>query len=98
MCVALGVDILADIIIEIPFIKELELDLRVLEPSLIAHHIRVIFPVIYRETALTHIHVDKEKVYDVDSEEGTDITCDDPPRVSFKSDTRLISAPLASLF
>ena len=92
-----------DTIIGIPFIKELALELRFVTPTLIAHNIRTTFPVIYRETVLTADPKENEYATDeagtcVDTEESTVDACANPLRVSFKSDSRLISAPLASLF
>ena len=98
MYAVLGVDMSVDTIIGIPFIKELVLELTIIEPLLIAHHIRTTFPVIYKETVLTQIPVDKEKVHDVDKEEEAETTRDDPPRLSFKLEARLVSAPLSPLF
>ena len=96
--VALGVDMSVDTIIGIPFIKELNLELKLITPTLIAHSIRTTFPVIYRETVLTGGLKINNDAIDIDAEESTKDICANPPRVSFKSDTRLISAPLASLF
>ena len=96
--VALGADMYVDTIIGIPFIKELALELKLVTPILVAHNIRTTFPVIYRETVLTGGLEIKNDAVDVEAEESTTYVCANPPRVSFKSDTRLISAPLASLF
>ena len=90
--VALGIDMSVDTIIGIPFIHELALELRVQKPLLIAHKIRMNFSVVYRETVLTKIPLE------IVSDESTEEVCANPPRVAFKSDTRLISVPLASLF
>ena len=96
--VALGADMSVDTIIGIPFIKELALELRLVTPTLIAHNIRTTFPVIYRETVLTGGLDISNDAIDADDEESTMDVCANPLRVSFKSESRLISAPLASLF
>jgi hypothetical protein len=77
--VALGVDMSVDTIIGIPFIKELNLELKLVTPTLIAHSIRTTFPVIYRETVLTGCLKINNDAIDIDAEESTKDICANPP-------------------
>jgi len=87
-----------DTIIGTPFIKELAMEYCIMPPQFMAHNDQATFPVIYREKVLITVPTAIRPPGNCKNEEDGDKYLENSPRVSFKSNTQLVSTPLAPLF